>query len=173
MRYLDAQDAACLCVSCTLMKGALVDFNCQEMHSIWWLLCKVLGIMWRYELTKMRHTAAYERYEDECPGLELEEQYDGYLRLEFAYMQDLVRLFQEYEQIVGQIPVRIAEKIWAVHDCGMVFQVLLDYEEEDVVADFNAGRRPFFFRVLRDRVSFQLSVRTKQLFGTGRLWLQM
>ena len=39
----------------------LVDFNCREMHLIWWLLCQVQGIIWRYDLVIARHAAVFGR----------------------------------------------------------------------------------------------------------------
>ena len=175
MRCLDAKDAAFFRASCALMTGALVDFRCQEMHLMWWLLCKVQGIIQRYDFAVARYAAALDKYLltwrsiwDEYLDLE-EEEYDEYSRLELAHLMDLERLCEEYQEVVGWIPPEAAENMRIVHDCGMVFQVLLDFPD----ISFARGRRPFFLRVLRDSVLIPLFVRTSQLFGTRRLWLQI
>ena len=110
---------------------------------MWWLLCKIDGIVWRYDLTASHHAALLKRYDDENLSLAFEEHYDEYL-LRLAHVTDLRRLFRGYQQVVGRIPVRIADEMRDVHYCEMVFQVLLDYPEENVMADFIAGR-PLFF----------------------------
>ena len=137
MRYLDAQDAAHLYSSCGLMKGALVDFNCREMHLIWWLLCQVENIVCRYNLVIARHAGALQ-------GLLLG-MYEDVVHWELENVAELQGLYREYQEVVEWIPIHIEDRIRYVHDCGMVFQVLLDFDEGDVVADFSAGERPLFF----------------------------
>ena len=163
MRYLDAQDAAHLYSSCGLMKGALVDSNCREMHLIWWLLCQVENIVWRYNLVIARHAGALQ-------GLLLG-MYEDVVHWELENVAELQGLYRDYQEVVEWIPIHIEDRIRDVHDCGMVFQVLLDFDEGDVVADFSTGERPFFFHLLRTIVSYQLRVRTRQFFGTRHLWL--
>ena len=116
MRYLNAQDAACLCASCPFMKGVLVDFGFGQMHLMWWLLGEVQAICWRYDIVIARRPAVLGRY----------------VELELEYVADLRRLFREYQQVVQRIPIHVADTMRDVHDCGMVFQVLSDYDEEDL-----------------------------------------
>ena len=141
----------------------LVDFNCREMHLIWLLLCQVQGIIWRYDLVIARHAAAFAKL---LLGI-----HGDFVHLELANVARLRGLFREYQEVVEWIPIQIVDRIRDVHDCGMVFQVLLDFDEEDVVTDFSAGE--CFFRFLRGIVSYQLRVRIRQFFGTRHLWLQM
>ena len=85
------------------MKGVLVDFGFGEMHLMWWLLGEVEAICGRYDVViKLEHVA------------------------------DLRRLFREYQQVVERIPIHVADAMRDEHDCGMVFQVLSDYDEEDL-----------------------------------------
>ena len=114
---------------------------------MWWLLCKVQGIIQSYYLAIARHADVLVKYMlslyDEYLGLE-EDEFDEYRALEIAHVADFQRLYREYQQVVGWNPSRAAENMRDVHDCGMVFQVLLEFREEDVVTDFGQGRRPFF-----------------------------
>ena len=108
---------------------------------------------------------------DELLGLQLEE-YEEYSDSKSAALEDVQRLYQEYQQVVWRIPFHIAENLRGVHDCGMVFQVLLDFREVSVVSAILHDERPEFFRFLRCSVSIPLIVRTCRLFGTRSLWLQ-
>ena len=175
MRYLDAQDAAHLYSSCGLMKGALVDFNCREMHLIWWLLCQVENIVWRYNLVIARHAGALQ-------GLLLG-MYEDVVHWELENVAELQGLYREYQEVVEWIPIHIADRIRDVHVCGMVFQVLLDFDEGDVVADFCAGERPFFPFVAYDcflsapcsdqavfRYTAFVVAQTCRIWGTRHLW---
>ena len=95
-----------------------------------------------------RHAAVRERYAlniyDEYLGFSSAEEYDEFVAFEFDHMAMLRRLFQEYQQAVGRIPIGIADNIIHVHDCGMVFQVLHDHQQWTITIDLSAGRRPFF-----------------------------
>ena len=106
---------------------------------MWWMLCKVQGIIQHYYVAVARHAAVLDTYVlslyDEYLGLD-EDEFDEYRALEIAHVADLQRLYREYRQVVGWIPSRAAENMRDVHDCGMVFQVLLDFQEEDVVRDW-------------------------------------
>ena len=116
---------------------------------MWWLLCKVRGIIHSYYFAIARHAEVLDKYmsslSDEFLDLE-EDEFDEYRALEIAHVAELRGLYREYQQVVGWIPSWAAGNMRDVHDCGMVFQVLLDFQEEDVVSDFQSRmlRRPFF-----------------------------
>ena len=134
-----------------------------------WILCQVYRLIAEYDFTKEQHAEAlYELAEvagGEYDSDEDEAHYDEHLEMEIAHAGSLQGLFQRYQRVVRGIPILAADILVDVYGCELVFRILDEYQDGDMMMEEAAAS---FFSQLH-QVCPGLHAHTGRLFQTTTL----